>query len=340
MGDKSAIHWTDATWNPLVGCSRVSEGCRNCYDEREAATRLAQTPKYRGLARKVNGQPSWTGEVRLWEPHLDQPLRWQAPRRIFVNSMSDLFHEKVPDEWIGRIFSVMKRAHQHTFQVLTKRPERMREWLNGCADGGGLGWITHNGAEPKGYRGDGIIVGVRDSWPLPNVWLGVSIEDQETADERIPLLLQTPAAVRFISYEPALGPISLLNTDGDGPRGGIRGALHWGIYGGESGPGARPNDVAWARRFVADCRVCGIAPFVKQLGTQPRGICSWPHHDEQPPVWLDEDGVLPAVSGKPPHDLWHTVGDSFGPCRFNLRDRKGGDPQEWPEDLRVREYPR
>jgi len=174
----SKIQWTEKTWNPLVGCSRVSEGCRHCYAER-TAFRLAACgrPQYKGLTKKTkNGEIHWTGKVRLLESALDKPLHWKKPSRIFVNSMSDLFHEKAEDSWIEHIFSVMAEAPQHTFQVLTKRPERMLEWIRR--------------ARPV---------------PLPNVWLGVSVENQEMAEERLPLLIQTPAAVRWVSYEPAPG---------------------------------------------------------------------------------------------------------------------------------------
>jgi protein gp37 len=297
MGDKSGISWTDATWNPLVGCSRVSEGCRNCYAEREAAGRLAKTPKYQGLAREVNGHPSWTGELRLWEPHLDQPLRWRAPRRIFVNSMSDLFHEKVPDEWIDRIFAVMCKARQHTYQVLTKRPKRMRAYMDAH-------WPT--------------VCGVRPGEPPHHIWLGVSVEDQATADERIPLLLQTPAAVRWVSYEPALVAVDFsrwlfaAGEDGE-PAPRNRPGLDWIVVGGESGPSARPFDLSWARSTVAYCRHAGVAVFVKQLGARP----------------FERDACAEAVADSEGHRML-----------LGLRDRKGGDPSEWPQDLRVREYPK
>src|SRR5690348_2206473 len=176
MGDKSKIEWTDATWNPIRGCSRISEGCRNCYAERVAARFAGLGQPYEGLA-KYRGEglrqigdrghidPHWTGEVRFIEEKLGEPLHWREPRRIFVNSMSDLFHEKVQDIWLNKIFSnVMEIATQHTFQILTKRPERMLKYLSWRWDDGRI--------------------------PMRNIWLGVSVEDQKTADERIPLLLQ------------------------------------------------------------------------------------------------------------------------------------------------------
>ena len=309
MGDKSAIEWTDATWNPIRGCSRVSEGCRNCYAERMAGRQI--NGAYKGLVRSTGG--GWTGEVRFVEDALDRPLRWKAPRRIFVNSMSDLFHEKVTESWIAQIFNVMRSAEQHTFQVLTKRPERMRDllsrWAASPGIGNGYGWVTK---------------------PLPNVWLGASVEDQAMADERIPLLLQTPAAVRWVSSEPALGRVDfhrwLYNTSvlSGEQTGGA--SLDWLVVGGESGPGARPFDLAWARSAIAQCRAAGVPCFVKQLGAHP--------HYEQP-------------SGRmfcgAPQGLWARQPGCGAPSwsrSLVLRDRKGGDMAEFPEDLKVREYPR
>ncbi|MDE2342737.1 MAG: phage Gp37/Gp68 family protein [Betaproteobacteria bacterium] len=207
MADKTGIEWTNATWNPLRGCSRVSEGCRHCYAEKIAARFSGPGMPYEGLAKRVGGEPRWTGTVRLVESALDQPLRWTKPRIIFVNSMSDLFHEKVSDEWIDSIFAVMALAPQHTFQILTKRPERMVKYMKVHERGSyiassALSRVPGNKMESRPAW--------NMSWPLPNVWLGVSVEDQKTADERIPLLLATPAAKRFISAEPLLGKVDLL----------------------------------------------------------------------------------------------------------------------------------
>lgn len=210
MADRTHIEWTDATWNPITGCSVVSAGCKHCYAMKLAGTRLKHDPSREGLTVDTKAGPVWNGQVRFNRQWLDQPLRWRRPRRIFVCAHGDLFHESVPDEWIAEVFGVMRYAPQHTFQVLTKRPERMLRWLQRCGNGGNLGWITHDGTEPAGaYDGTGMIVGEAKRWPLPNVWLGVSVEDQAAADERIPLLLQCPAAVRWISAEPLLGPIDL-----------------------------------------------------------------------------------------------------------------------------------
>lgn len=297
MADKSNIEWTDATWNVIVGCSRVSEGCRHCYAERVAARqeRLG-TPQYQGLT--VIGSDSearWNGTVRLVEGVLGRPLRWKRPRKIFVNAMSDLFHENVPDEWIDTIFAVMALCPQHTFQILTKRPERM------------LAWFASN-ETPEADRNDhvaGAAFEIRerlsegrkllaftdeqclvqpDRWPLPNVWLGVSVEDQRTADERIPLLLQTPAAVRWISAEPLLGPVDLeaIEIDlghglfGDVLRwhhmpynGGVRRdypTIDWVVAGGESGPGARPMHPDWVRSLRYQCIATDVRFNFKQWG--------------------------------------------------------------------------
>jgi len=209
MADRTPIEWADATWNPITGCSRVSEGCRHCYAEIMAA-RFSKPGQWgEGLAqivRKPDGSADhrWTGQVRFNDRALTQPLRWRKPRRIFVCSTSDLFHEGVPDEWLDRVFAVMALASQHTFMVLTKRPERMRHYLSDNARGY---LIDVNAADILGEHGSERRPTIR--LPVPNVWLGTSIEDQATADARIPHLLATPAAVRFVSAEPLLGPVDL-----------------------------------------------------------------------------------------------------------------------------------
>ena len=288
----SKIEWTDATWNPVVGCTRVSEGCRNCYAERMAATRLVKTPAYAGVAEMTKAGPRWTGKLNLLEDRLEQPLRWRKPRRVFVNSMSDLFHEAIPFEFIAAVFAVMAVADQHVFQVLTKRPRRAIEWFR---------WLGLNAAETGRLSGGGSLkmwkchvavlcaeqyglelAGCRVNWPLPNIWLGVSVEDQKTAAERIPLLLETPAAVRFISLEPMLGPVDLqlacppcdgCNTSGNVyecfPGTGCLGRRFlwpdWVIVGGESGPNARPMDADWARYVRDQCAAARVPYFFKQM---------------------------------------------------------------------------
>lgn len=230
---RTTIEWTDATWNPLVGCSVISPGCTNCYAMAQAARieRMSPgLPQYRGVTQVVNGNPVWTGAVNLApDAKLLEPLRWKKPRRVFVNSMSDLFHESVPDEWIDRIFAIMALAPQHTFQVLTKRAKRMRAYMSDdrtphriarkTVDLMITGHVTPDDNWPVESIGD---IDFPDDitlrqWPLPNIWLGVTTEDQSRADERIPDLFATPAAVRFVSVEPMLGPVDLtsLTVDGD-----------------------------------------------------------------------------------------------------------------------------
>lgn len=220
MSQYSTIEWTDATWNPVTGCSPVSSGCSNCFAAQLAATRLKHLPAYEGLA-TVNsrGQGVFNGTIKLHEDRLLDPLKWRKPRRIFVNSMSDLFHESVPFEFIDRVFAVMALCPQHTFQILTKRPERMAEYLNRPAMTSLLARAVANGPIQFWERGSHLYHYEFDltpsgfswcgQWPLPNVWLGTSVENQAAADERIPHLLRCPAAVRFLSCEPLLGEVDL-----------------------------------------------------------------------------------------------------------------------------------
>jgi protein gp37 len=311
----SHMQWTDETWNPTTGCTKISPGCAHCYIE--------TTPPFRMAGRKfVKGHIP----LLLHADRLDKPLHWKKPRRVFVNSLSDLFHEDVPDEFIDRVFAVMALCPQHTFQVLTKRAERMagycarshRRTQESAAE---AGWIS---------KGDGFRCAAWP-WPLPNVWLGVSCEDQQRADERIPWLLKAPAAVRFISAEPLLGPIDFRRAwrhDGCGyDAGGLElycsgcgepGKIaDWVIVGGESGRGARPCNVAWIRSIIDQCKAAGVACFVKQLGSKPRSAST---------VNVDVSDYL--IGG----------GESV-PLPVRLADRKGGDPDEWPESLRVRQFP-
>ncbi len=345
------IEWTDATWNPVRGCSRVSEGCRNCYAERIAARFCGESQAgglevdtsaaFYGFAHRTgtsDGKPAWTGRVELIPEKLEEPLHWRKPRRVFVNSMSDLFHEGLSDEAIDRVFAVMALAQHHTFQVLTKRPERMRAYMGGLPDRDVA--VSSDRAHPEGIR---TVRGRRDRGsdrlgPLPNVWLGVSVEDQETADERIPLLLQMPAAVRFVSYEPALRPVDLRAYLAEAvfcdPY--HDGQLHWLIVGGESGPGARSCNVAWIRSVVRQTREAGLPCFVKQMGSNVRDCNDAGFMGEGPTQWPDHIAEEDRVE----HDLDGTLdGYQGAPVRVHLRNSKGGDPSEWPEDLRVREFP-
>ena len=281
MGDKSAIEWTEATWNPIAGCSVTSPGCANCYAMGVAGGRLRSSRKYRGLTEPSKAGPVWNGDMRLWEKALDQPLRWKKPRRIFVNSMSDLFHQSIPDAWIDRIFGVMAVCKHHRFQVLTKRAERMRDYLRAGFEARedrnlGARWAYAAAA----VLGPGKDIGPSPDFPLPNVWLGVSVEDQPRADERIPLLLGTPAAVRWVSAEPLLGPVDLAV-----PLGGVGGVrLDWVVAGSESGPGARACDLDWVRALRDQCSAAGVAFFWKQHAVSGRKI-STPELDGR--RWLE-----------------------------------------------------
>lgn len=283
----TSIEWTDVSWPVVNGCRRKSPGCENCYAERLAATRLSKTAKYRGLAIYGQNGPRWAGESRLWVKDLDMPLRLKKPSRIFVADMGDLFYERVTNEEIAAVFGVMAASPRHTFQVLTKRPERMLEWFK---------WVNRTRSSMTSAdfctaaavnRGVKVPM-VSDAcwwercgvWPLPNVHIGVSVEDQKRADERIPLLLQTPAALRFLSVEPLLEAVRIRGLIMSSPRpgececghghgftrcpntGGVARAIdprrspscpgfrravgegiHWCIVGGESGPGSRPCHV-------------------------------------------------------------------------------------------------
>lgn len=261
----SKIAWTDVTWNPIAGCTPVAEGCRNCYAQR-SAYRIplmargrdpeATTP-YDGLTRKTEHGPKWTGKVRCIPERLEQPLHWRKPRRVFVNSMSDLFHPEVPDEFVDRVFWVMRFAPKHTFQVLTKRPERMASYVPS--------WVRDYPGKP------------RPRWPLPNVHLGYSASTQKDLNAGIGYLLQMPAVVRFLSLEPLLEGVDLTKirpSEGTPGWSAIwkpneigRPWIDWVIVGGESGPGARRCSVRWIHKIVKQCEAAGVACFVKQLGS-------------------------------------------------------------------------
>jgi protein gp37 len=329
----SKIEWTGKTLNPIIGCSPAAGSekgaCLNCYAQGQVHRFGESYRSANGLIRLGKGprdaltfKPTdadgktlgkgakWTGEVWLLPEVLAVPLRRKKPTTWFVNSLSDLFHEHLVDSEEGRrfiaaIFGVMAATPQHQYQVLTKRPEKAREWFAWLDERADLaaGMFPHDSIDWR--RGHciraaamsyGLSVGVvAEAWPLSNVWIGTSVENQATADTRIPELLEVPAAVRWLSCEPLLGPIDLGICDmpytGIGPD--------WVVAGGESGPKARTCDVAWIRDLVEQCRDAEIPVFVKQLGSRPFDL------DLQP----------------------------------SLKDSKGGDPSEWPEDLRVREYP-
>lgn len=316
----SKIEWTDQTWNPIVGCTKVSSECLNCYAEREAR-RFAFNPKTPQYAKVIrNGY--WNGKTAFVESALEKPLHWRKPRMIFVCSMSDLFHETVPFEWIDRVFAAMALCPQHTFQVLTKRPKRMREYLssedtqeriNECMTVHPLDIITSKvfdipmipyneivGVDATQASPEPVLDEAPEfPWPLPNVWLGVTAGTQQAADERVPVLLDTPATVRFVSVEPMLEEVDLSDFEypydrnapglalghdwltgeewsyssifGGGPS-WIEGddygekRLHWVICGGESGTCARPMHPDWARSLRDQCKKAVVPFLFKQWG--------------------------------------------------------------------------
>lgn len=223
----TTIEWTDATWNPVAGCAVLTAGCTNCYAMRMAARLESMgVPKYEGLTRKSGDRYVWTGKIFCDESALEAPLKWRAPRKIFVNSMSDMFHRDVPIEFIRRVWAVMAATPQHTYQILTKRPERMAE-------------VLQDPAFPV----------------LGNVWLGTSVED-EAVLARLDHLRLTPAAVRFVSFEPLIGPVN----------GADLRDIHWAIVGGESGPRSRYMDPDWVDEIHDLCKEAGTAFFFKQWG--------------------------------------------------------------------------
>ncbi len=326
MADHTFIEWTEATWNPVTGCSVLSPGCKFCYAMKMAGTRLKHHPSRAGLTTETKAGPVWNGTVRLNEQWLDQPLRWKRGRMIFVCAHGDLFHEDVPDEWIDRVFAVMALSPQHTFQVLTKRSARMRAYLSVDPDVLRDRWFravpagkwfvsvseAYAGLHPHAsdemralYHRHAL------TWPLPNVWLGVSAERKREASERVPDLLETPAAIRFVSAEPLLGPINFRSIDVDGyyevlplgagwldrlEEGETEGPrLDWIIVGGESGPDARPMHPDWARTIRDQCAAAGVPFFFKQWGTWAIASEANGHSDSSmvsnDAVWLHLDGL-------------------------------------------------
>jgi len=296
---ETSIEWTDATWNPTSGCTKISPGCAHCYIER--------TPPMRMQGRRfVNGKIP----LQFHDDRLGNPLHWRDPRRIFVNSMSDLFHADVPFDFIDRVFAIMALASWHTFQVLTKRADRMQEYI---ATRTPMGDVPRIELTPQWYQvatrildaGEPGILGkawsrAHDSMPdpmqpLPNVWLGVSVEDQRRADERIPLLLETPAAVRFLSCEPLLGPVDIIAPMPSEDRVAIgRGhpaEIDWCIVGGESGKGARPMHPAWVESLLEQCGRADVAFFFKQWGEwAPLNLADSKIHLEAPVCLVKPDG--------------------------------------------------
>lgn len=264
MADKTKIEWANASWSPVTGCTKVSEGCANCYAE--------------AMAKRFWGERKFT-DVYCHAGRLNQPLHWRKPRRIFVCSMSDLFHEKVPFEFVDKVFGIMCGANWHTFQILTKRAENLKLFFENRPS---LWWAGRLKGKYKECK-----------WPFRNVLLGVSVENQRTADERIPTLLQIPAAGRFVSFEPLLEsikniPLTSCRKDDTGLD-EFGQHIDWAIIGCESGPQRRPCEIGWVRNLANQCKAAGVPVFVKQL----------------------------SINGKVSHN-----------------------PEEWPEDLRIREWPK
>lgn len=288
----SKIEWTNKTWNPVVGCSKVSPGCKNCYAIR-MAWRLQHihhsADKYAGTVEKTaNSHLNWTGRINMIESELVKPFKWKKPSMIFVNSQSDLFHESIPFEFVRKVFGVMSVCDWHTFQILTKRPKRMvdffewmqetdPDWQNDPAH------ETYDLCDAYGIETGCGSAFETEAWPLKNVWLGVSVENQQTADERIPFLLKVPAAVRFLSCEPLLGPVRLdmlsrqeydmtfydnclTGFKAHGAGGWHAEKIDWVIVGGESGKDARPMHPDWVRSLQDQCQKASTAFFFKQWG--------------------------------------------------------------------------
>lgn len=295
--------WWDKSWNTLVGCSRESAGCENCYAEKLTATRLRHLPFYKD----VTTAGKWNGNVLQLEHKLDAPTHWRRPQRIFVNDMSDTFHPFVPFHFIAALYGVAAACPQHTFIFLTKRAWRMREfyeWIGSVGDHDPSPAMAC-GIHASNFGSSIDYLGIDAPWPLPNVHLGVTCEDKQRANERIPLLLQCPAVVRFISAEPMLEAVDFSRW---------LGSIHLIICGGESGPKARPCSRESLESIVRDCGRAGTPCFVKQLGSN----------------YVDEQNGIGGRFTKQP--------DTIPPIR-RLREFAGRDMAEWPESLRVRQYP-
>ena len=363
---KTSIEWTrgddgsaGSTWNPVRGCSRISPGCGGanhqggCYAEKIAARFSGPGQPFEGFAERTAHGGRWTGKMAVAWDMVDQPIRWRKPRRIFANSMSDLFHKDLPRDEVAIIYGTAIAAvhlRGHTFQILTKRADHMRELLNDeefweIANAHASSLVLEH-TDPLNRRSDDARATCGEYGPdaaPPGIWLGVSVEDQQRADERIPDLLTTPAAVRFLSCEPLLGPVDLLKwfdptgaccggepefrcdncpADADWRYTGQCTAeslneprLDLVIVGLESGPRSRHGNVSWIRDLIGQCKGSGTACFVKQLGARP--VTADLTH------WQCGHTLLPEGAG----------------YLLKLKDKKGGDMSEWPEDLRVRELP-
>lgn len=313
MGENSAIEWTDATWNPVRGCSRVSEGCRNCYAEQIAARFSGRGQPFHGFASRTAAGGRWTGRVEVIDSKLKEPLKWKKPRRIFVNSMSDLFHPELTPAEIDQVYSVMREADWHVYQVLTKRPRYRRH-----------------------------VFEVLEHDPPTHIWEGVSVESRDHL-ERIDILRETPAAIRFLSAEPLLGDLGILNLKG----------IDWVIIGGESGKNARPMHPMWALDVISQCREQKVPVFFKQTGAWgPSGIRpdaglaadrgSSTFRQWLAQSWIGARDILMDDQGRVCRgdaELQRAKGDDAFRVTIQPTRGKGGDPSMWPPVFRVREFP-
>jgi protein gp37 len=265
---RTNIEWSEVVWNPVTGCTKISPGCKNCYAE-TIANRFWKDRKFT--------------DVVCHEDRLEQPLHWKKPRMIFVNSMSDLFHKDIPFVFIDKIFDIMVTTPRHTYQILTKRPERMLEYC------------MYQDEKMRSFGYGGFI--------FPDfIWMGTSVENQKEANERIPILLQIPAKVKWISAEPLLEPIDLIKIETKNTK------IHWVVVGGESGPKARPCNIFWIKEIVGICKIQNIPVFVKQLGSKP--------------YYEGDTSVFSGVK---------IIFDGNG---------KNDKIENFPEDLQIREYPK
>lgn len=331
MSDKSKISWTDETLNVVIGCEKVSAGCANCYAI--PTTHRGMAEQHKGVTKAIRSGLDWNGEINLVPHRLFIPCRQQRPRRIFVNSLSDLWHKNVSPSFLAALYGVALSTPRHTYQILTKRPERMREWYRwmdsfhvDTHSDGFPGAVAHAfsealaidlqlEAEGKGKAefhsewcgGDQETF----TWPPPNVHLGITVEDQEAAEERIPILLDTPASVRWLSVEPILERVDLRPWLTE---------LDWIVVGGESGTGARACDVDWIRDIVDQCQDIGTPVFVKQMGVLP----------------YDSNAELVKGSAAFNTRLGHLAD---GEACWPLLDNKGGELEDMPIEIRVREFP-
>ncbi len=319
MGDTS-ISWTDKVWNPVTGCTKVSPGCKHCYAETIADRFFAK--QYQPNA---DGSPRRFTDVRTHEDRLDAPLHWKKPQKVFVNSMSDLFHEDVANEFIDRVFAVMALSPQHTFQVLTKRPERMRDYFAGYRPSAMLGEAFN--MRFRDMPDGGVLIA-----PLPNVWLGTSAEDQQRFDERSVFMapLMRAGWLTWVSAEPLLGTIIMQGTSAGLSRNWLgEPGYRWIVCGGESGVGARPCRLSWFRSIISQCQAASVPVFFKQAGSNF-------HSDSE--VWPDAPKYT--LSSYRFGLLQSTT--ELNRCkngRWKLSDNKGGFLGELPEDLRVRQFP-